>query len=157
MQKINCNFIGDFKLGDNINYNFSCLRVLYSSQDSMRMNNEDSSLFCKPITLIIVSIIEALLYDLFSRITNNTREGVRNIAEQVLNDVRSKTIDQLETYIAAARKHDLLGATGTDLYIKLDELRKVRNRVHIQNVKNNLNKMKSMFTPLQDNMMRRKY
>lgn len=130
---VNSGFIGEFKTGDNIIYNLSCLGVLYSAQNSALSSG--AQLFSKPITITMVSIIEALLHDLFYRIKNHTNEGVQNIAAKVLEDVRSKTLDQLETYIAAARKHDLLGAAGTDLYEKLDEIRKVRNRIHIQNVK----------------------
>jgi hypothetical protein len=133
MFKVSSSFIGDFKTGDNIIYNLSCLKVLYAAQESA--SSSEAGLFSKPITITMVSIIEALLHDLFYRIKNHTSEGVQNIAIKVLKDVRSKTLDQLETYIAAAKKHDLLGAAGTDLYEKLDELRKVRNRIHIQNVK----------------------
>lgn len=136
MFTVSSGFIGEFKTGDNIIYNLGCLGALYSAQNSA--SSSESRLFSKPITITMVSIIEALLHDLFYRIKNHTSESVKNIATKVLEDVRSKTLDQLETYIAAVKKHDLLGAAGTDLYEKLDELRKVRNRIHIQNVKQQL-------------------
>ena len=136
MFNVNSGFVGEFKTGDNINYNLNCLKALYAAQNSV--SPPEARLFCKPITIILVSIIEALLHDLFFRIKKHTSEGVPNIATQVLDDVRSKTLDQLKTYIAAAKKHDLLGVFGPDLYEKLDELRQVRNRVHIQNVKKQL-------------------
>lgn len=146
MFKVNSGFIGGFKTGDNINYNLNCLKALYAAQNAA--SPSEARLFCKPITITLVSIIEALLHDLFFRIKSHTSEGVQNIATQVLDDVRSKTLDQLQTYIASAKKHDLLGASGSDLYEKLDELRQVRNRVHIQNVKKQLDLDEArVFTP----------
>jgi len=87
MFTVSSGFIGEFKTGDNIIYNLSCLRVLYSAQNSA--SSSESQLFSKPITIKMVSIIEALLHDLFYRITNHTSEGVQNIATKVLEDVRS--------------------------------------------------------------------
>lgn len=93
-------------------------------------------LFCKPITLILVSISEALLHDLFYRIVNHTDEGIKNVASTTLTKIRKKKkIDQLGAYIDSSRKYDLLGAIGTNLYQELDSLRILRNRVHIQNSK----------------------
>ncbi|XOZ32548.1 hypothetical protein ACMDCT_10050 [Halomonadaceae bacterium KBTZ08] len=134
MFTVNSGFIGHFKTGDNINYNLNSLKVMYAAQNTA--SPSDSLLLCKPITITLGSIIEALLHDLFFRIKNHTNEGVKNVAEKALKDVRSKKLDQLETYIASARKHDLLGAIGTGLYEQLDDLRRTRNRIHIQNVKN---------------------
>lgn len=39
-------------------------------------------------------------------------------------------------YISSAKKHSLLGAPTEAIYNELDELRKLRNRVHMQNEKN---------------------
>ncbi|AZR41278.1 hypothetical protein [Marinobacter salarius] len=136
MFTVSSGFIGDFKTGDNIVYNLKTLNALYSAQGAA--SSSEAHFFCKPITITMVSIIEALLHDLFFRVQSHTSEGVKNIADKVLSDIRSKTLDQLQTYITAAKKHDLLGAAGTELYEKLDELRKVRNRIHIQNVKQQL-------------------
>ena len=133
MFKIDSGFVGDFKTGDNINYNLMCLRALYKAQNSV--TPAETSHFCKPIISTMAFIVEALLHDLFFRIQNHTKEGVQHIAEKVMKKVQSKTLDQLETYIASAKKHNLLSDDGTDLYDDLDELRKVRNRVHIQNIK----------------------
>lgn len=131
---VNSDFVGDFKTGDNINLNLKTLKILYDFQKSK--SKTEASLLCKPIIIILASIVEALLHDLYFRIYNHTTEGVKNIAARVLSDIRDKKIDKLQTYIASAQKNDLLDASSTDLYEKLDELRKVRNRIHIQNVKN---------------------
>jgi len=133
MFTVSSGFIGIFKTGDNINYNLNCLRELYEAQRASPAQNKH--LFCKPITLILVSIIEALLHDLFFRIVNYTNEGIKNIASETLKKIRNKKIDQLETYVASAKKYNLLDAIGTGLYDHLDSLRKLRNRIHIQNTK----------------------
>lgn len=138
MFNVDSGFIGDFKTGDNINYNLAVLKSLYECQKSAYAANPE--ILSKPITITITSIIEALLHDLIFRIQQYTKEGVRDVAVKVLTDVRSKKLDKLQTYIAAIKKHDLLAASGTDLYDKIDELRVVRNRIHIQNVKQQLDR-----------------
>lgn len=133
MFTISSGFIGQFKTGDNINYNLSCLHELYEAQRNSPAHKKN--LFCKPITLLLISIVEALLHDLFFRIVNYTNEGIKNVAAETLKKIRKKKIDQLETYIASAKKYNLLDAIGTALYQQLDSLRKLRNRIHIQNTK----------------------
>ena len=52
-------FIWDFKVGDNILYNFEILQNLYISRQKL----QDKDIFNKPITITTVSIIEAILLD----------------------------------------------------------------------------------------------
>jgi hypothetical protein len=85
-----------------------------------------------------VSILEAVLYDFHLRARTFTREGIQNVASDILDALRAKEGDELGKYIASARKHDLFDLAGTCFYDCLDELRKLRNRVHIQNTKNEL-------------------
>jgi hypothetical protein len=127
------NFMGSFKLGDNIVYNLSVLRELYALQEAGNANQTE--LLRKPIILVIASIAEALLFDLYLRIEHYTNEGVPNIPNDVLEEIRTKTIDEFSKYIANAKSKSLLG-TDPALYDALDELRKLRNRIHIQNTKN---------------------
>jgi len=131
---IDSSFIGSFKLGDNINYNLSILAVLYAARDGAVLYQR--GLYRKPITLLNISILEAVLYDFHLRAKTFTREGIQNVATNILDQIRSKKIDELEKYIASARKHDLFDLAGTCFYDCLDQLRKIRNRVHIQNTKN---------------------
>src|SRR5262249_40115729 len=50
--------------------------------------------------------------------------------------IRGKNLkDELEKYIASAKKHNLFASAGAEFYELLDELRRLRNRVHIQNTK----------------------
>jgi hypothetical protein len=126
-------FIGSFKLGDNIVHNLAIIRELYAYQKSA--TQEQSQLLIKPIVVLIGSVAKAILYDLYVvKIAKFTNEGVPSIPQNVLEETRDKTIDDFAKYIDNARSKSLLGASS-DLYDSLNELRKLRNRVHIQNAR----------------------
>ena len=127
-------FILNFKLGDNINHNLSVLALLYRYYNAEDENGK--RLLCKPITILLVSIIEAVLHDFHRRIRMLTYEGIANLSYEIIEYVRGKKIDELEKYIASARKHDLFASQDAAFYDLLDELRRLRNRIHIQNIKN---------------------
>ena len=126
-------FVGSFKLGDNIVHNFEILRELYAIQKTG--TQAQAEILRKPIVVFIGSIAEALLYDLYVvKISSFTHEGVPNILQEALDEIRTKTIDEFAKYISNAQSKSLL-STAVELYEALDELRKLRNRVHIQNAK----------------------
>lgn len=131
---VRSNFIGNFKLGDNINHNLHILRLLYRYFEAGEPTEQQ--LLHKPIILTLVSITEAILYDFHFRIRNYTIEGVRNLSEEVLNYIRGKKLDELGKYISIARKHVFFDLAHINFYDVLDELRKLRNRIHIQNSMN---------------------
>jgi hypothetical protein len=79
-------------------------------------------LLCKPIILLLVSIIEAVLHDLHRRIKTFTIEGVQNLATSAGDYIRLKKIDEFEKYIASAKKHDLFNLADSGFYQQLDEL-----------------------------------
>ena len=59
-----------------------------------------------------------------------------SLTDSIMSYVRGKKLsDELGKYIVSARKHDLFGARKTNVYDVLDELRRLRNRIHIQNSK----------------------
>ena len=134
MFTVSSGFIGDFKLGDNVIHNLRILAYFYQRQADP--HDIDAWLLRKPIIILIGSICEAILHDLHQRMQTYTTEGVRGIASTVLSYVRGKKIDKFEHYISSAKKHSLLGPPTEDIYDDLDQLRKLRNRVHIQNEKN---------------------
>jgi len=113
-------------------HNLAILKELYDVQESG--TSERRALLRKPIIITIASIAEAVLFDLYLRIRYFTREGVPNIPEEVLEEIRTKTVDEFAKYIANAQSKALLGS-GKSIYEDLDELRMLRNRVHIQNSK----------------------
>ena len=90
---------------------------------------------CKPIIILLASVCEAILCDLHMRIKEHTSKGVRNITRGVIQYISNKRIEKFDTYIKSTRKHDFFDASDSDLYDVLDGLRKLRNRVHIQNSK----------------------
>ncbi len=131
---IDSKFIGDFKIGDNINHNLKILEVLYKQYAAA--NDEEKRLVCKPIIVLLVSLIDAVFYDLHTRIKTFTIEGVENIIASSIEYIRTrKKMDDLEKYIASAKKHGLIEPPNDKFYDGLDELRKLRNRIHIQNTK----------------------
>ncbi len=134
MFTVSSQFIGSFKLGDNINHNLRILTLLY--RYSTTGEKTERELLCKPIILTLVSITEAILHDFHFRIKHFTAEGVRNLSEEVIGYIRGKRQDKLEKYISSARKHDFFSLEYTNFYDVLDVLRKLRNRIHIQNPKN---------------------
>jgi hypothetical protein len=134
MVTIKSKFMGDFKVGDNINHNLDVLGLLYRHYGEA--DEKEKRLLCKPIILLLVSIIEAVLYDLHMRIKVFTVEGVKNLTASAADYIRLKKIDEFEKYIASAKKHDLFDSVDSGFYQQLDNLRKLRNRIHIQNTKN---------------------
>ena len=75
MVTIESKFIGDFKIGDNINCNLEILALLYD-----RFNGGDQQqrrLLCKPIVVLLASIVEAVLYDFHKRVNySRSRECI---------------------------------------------------------------------------------
>lgn len=132
MQHVKSHFIGSFKVGDNICYNLKILKLLYSHLEDSE--EEARRLLCKPIVVTLVSVTEAVIYDLHYRVRAFHREGIQGVSDGVLSYIRAAKLHDYEKQIASAKRHRLLG-TNMILYERLDELRKLRNRIHIQNSK----------------------
>ena len=131
MFKVKNNFAGSFKVSDNIEYNCKILNQLYEYFKSG--TEEQKKHLCKPITVIIVSIIEAMLSDFIEiRVKYHTKEGIKGISDEVLEEIRKKRISKMSQYIDCIEKYKLFGKTD---YESLHSLRKLRNRIHIQNIK----------------------
>lgn len=131
---IPANFIGVFKIGDNINYNLEVLRVLYEQYNTPDF---EYAYLIKPIVIINTSIIEAILYD-FIRVRiqkASLSERIGNISHEVISAITSKKLDRFEHYISQVRIYDFFSLSDTNFYEAMNTLRKVRNRVHIQNEK----------------------
>lgn len=123
-ETIRCNFIGDFKVGDNILANGNALCRLSAT-------NEDN-VFNKLIVVQAGSIVEASLDQIIYRAQNYTKEGVPNIPEEDLKKIRDTKIERFNNIIQAMQTHKLLDELGGTVYDDLHRLRKLRNRVHIQ-------------------------
>jgi len=129
------NFIGHFKTGDNICHNLRILKLLYRQYNTS--DSHEKILLSKPIILILISIIEACLHDFHMRVRTHTIEGISNLDEAIIEEIRISGEEEFGYYIANAKTHDLFdmrGKTEGRFYERLDQLRKLRNRIHIQNI-----------------------
>lgn len=148
-------FIWEFKLGDNIKYNIDILFGLV--ENSVDRNN----IYNKPISIIAISIIEAIMIDFLYRLyhgTNHFPSKLNNRCDEIKDILRDKNCSKInnllkdDMYIAYELKNfnfspmislykrlELLGS-GDYIYDNLDKLSKFRNRVHIKNYYDNFEK-----------------
>lgn len=129
-------FFWDFKRMDNVNYNFQIIEELFK----IKINNNENTQLNKPIILILTAIIECILYDFVRRVTEHRKELIQGLDEEIIDDTRNKICDQFEPLIAHAKKHNLLQDDQGKIYQDLDFIRKLRNRIHIQNRQNQLDR-----------------
>lgn len=131
MWKITASFLASFKIGDNIHYNLEVLKTLYKGYNTL---SKDRVIYLeKPITLILVAICEAIIYDFIKRSQWYTVEGVDGLTEHQLNTLRSSKAWSMDKKIKLFKQINLLGTSDDSLYELLDSLSKLRNRIHIQN------------------------
>lgn len=131
-------FVGHFKNGDNIAYNLKILGLLYE-QYNQEVSWQRKSLLRKPIIIFNVSVTEALLDDLFFRVRYFFNEGslglsdnaYKNIKEEMFK-LKPKDFNKFEKYIKLVRENNIF-TQDDSFYENLDKLRKLRNRIHIQN------------------------
>lgn len=115
---------------DNAVYNFNIINHLI--QDSAKRKNK--SFYYKPLTILIIGIIECVLYDILCRIKEERHEGIR-LSKTEKNTIRSKKWhDKFKCYIDICKKHNLLG-NNSKIYYDLHKYSLIRNRIHIQNHK----------------------
>src|ERR1700719_3231599 len=80
IETIRCNFIGDFKVGDNIVANAKALCRLSATNENNTFN--------KLLVVQAGSIVEAALDQIIYRAQNYTKEGVPNIPADDLKNIR---------------------------------------------------------------------
>lgn len=124
-------FFWNFKRMDNANYNFKIIEVLYNA----KKQSGGEKYFNKPIILHLMAIVECMLYDFFDRVRLFTNDPFPNIDAQVIADLRAmRETDELKRLLPPLENRNVLQApTGDSIYTDLEHLRKVRNRIHIQN------------------------
>jgi hypothetical protein len=122
--EIPCNFVGSFKVGDNLRYNCELLCNLLAG-------NADGA-FNKVIVLQVGAILEAALTQIIYRAQNFNLEGVPNIVEEDRLKIEEAKIDKFAVAIDVLRKYDVLNGLGADTYDEMHRLRKYRNKIHIQ-------------------------
>ncbi|WP_140056118.1 hypothetical protein [Oceanibaculum nanhaiense] len=117
-------YIGDFKVGDNIAYNSDVLCELVNSNDGGRFN--------KLIVIQAASILEASLGEIIYRAQKFYIEGLSGIKEKDLEEIRGKKIDKLNNIILIMQKYKILHNLSETIYSEINELRILRNKIHIQ-------------------------
>lgn len=123
-ETITCRFIGDFKVGDNLVLNADALCKLSAA-------NEDG-VFNKLMVIEAGSIVEASLHEIIYRAQNFTKEGVPNISKEDRDELATKTVELFNNIINIMRKYKILDGLGAGIYYELHNLRRYRNKVHIQ-------------------------
>ena len=156
-------FVWDFKHGDNIVYNFEVLRSLYNARD----NDPQPNLLNKPITISIVSIVEAILVDFLARIDQATSHLPAGIDIQTLTDIKSEIEKQkkpvklddeilgeqiylkrkmyhFNEIVGIFKKYEVFGGKDDDIYEQLSTFGAIRNRVHIENYHRNFEERENL-------------
>jgi hypothetical protein len=123
-EKIDCGFIGDFKVGDNLIRNADALCRLDA--------NNDAGIFNKLMVIQAGSIAEAALQQIIHRAQHFNREGVPNILETDRLAIAEKKIEKFAVIIDVMEKYKILDGLGISVYSELHKLREYRNKVHIQ-------------------------
>jgi hypothetical protein len=147
-------FIWNFKVGDNIAFNFIILFALYRQKESIEEKNR--YILNKPIAIIIVSIIEAVFYDLICRLGQATTHFPESIPQDKRDLIKNK-IDKERQWFAykdssgEVKKYkriknyslkeivnfleqcELFGIKGSLIYAHLRDALFLRNRIHIFN------------------------
>src|SRR2546428_11947745 len=126
---INGTFMWSFKKGDNIVYNFEILWELYKARG---VKQSRTPYYNKPITLLIVAIIECIFDDFINRVGQHVYDRIPNLTSKEIILIQAKKLDKLEHYISIAKKYSLFERDAS-FYETLHFLRRARNRFHIQN------------------------
>lgn len=121
---ISSNFIGDFKIGDNICYNGAVLCALMEANKSDDLN--------KLIVVQVGSILESALSQIIYRAQNYNTEGVPGISEADRREITRRIVDKFNSIIDVMRKHHILDDVGQGINDDLHKLRQYRNKIHIQ-------------------------
>lgn len=122
--EIPCNFVGSFKVGDNLRYNCEVLCNLNAANAGNAFN--------KLIVLQVGAILEAALIQIIFRAQHFNLEGVPNIVEADRLKIEESKIDKFAVSIDVLRKYNVLNGLGGDIYDEMHRLRKYRNKIHIQ-------------------------
>ena len=78
-------FIWSFKVGDNIVYNFRILSLLYKKKEQ---DSIDKDLYNKPIIIFIISILEAVFFDLMFRLSQSTDHFPKHIPSRTRKKIK---------------------------------------------------------------------
>src|SRR5437868_8194187 len=108
---IPCNFVGSFKVGDNLVFNGRILCDLAEANDAGTLN--------KPAVIQVGSILEAALAQIIYRAQNYNQEGVPNITEADRLQIEGEKADKFFNVIGVLEKYGVLNGLGAGIYADL--------------------------------------
>lgn len=119
-------FFWDFKRMDNVDHNFTIIQHIL---------NTNSLMVFKPVIVLTASIIECILYDFLTRIQEHSREKIVNLSTNEIALIKNKELpNAFYNYIQLYKKHSIFN-NCEGLYAKMEKICEMRNRIHIQNLK----------------------
>lgn len=150
-------FNWNFKFGDNIKHNIEEVFFLYQVKNDSCKNTKEKQFLNKHISIVLVGVIEAILYDFVVRlseatnhfpliINNCTRTEIKKyIAEQKVPYEYSKSktkilrVNNYSLYqiLKILKEFELLESKSSPVYDTLEQVTFFRNRIHICNWHNN--------------------
>lgn len=162
-------FIWSFKVGDNILHNYEGILFLYTLKATFNQENSDHAVkrrfLNKHISITIVSIIEAILYDFVTRLDSATNQFPKSIPLHKEREIKRYILSQKVPFKTAIGEHlrvknypftqllnlikkfELLGDGNSTIYSALEKIGYFRNRIHIYNWFDNFEKdEKNVFT-----------
>jgi hypothetical protein len=110
---IPCNFVEDFKVGENLALNARLLCKFAEADGG----------FHKLIVVQASSIVESALAQIISRAKNFSGEGVPNFSEEDRAGINKGDIGRFKTIIDVMAKYNVLDGLGSDVYDDLNKLR----------------------------------
>lgn len=150
-------FNWNFKVGDNIKHNVQEVFFLYKIKKENCSNTKEKQFLNKHISIILVAIIEAILYDFVVRLSDATNQFPLIIDDKKRKDIKKYISEQKVSYeskklgskmlrvknyslsqiLKLLQKFELLEPKDSPVYNTLEEATHFRNRIHIYNWFNN--------------------
>jgi len=153
-------FNWNFKVGDNIKHNIQEVFFLYKIKKDNCVGTKEKQFLNKHISIVLVCIIEAILYDFVVRLSEATNHFPLIIDEKKRKDIKKYIAEQKVIYESKELKMKMLRVKNYSLsqilrllkefklleqkdslfYKTLEEATYFRNRIHIYNWFNNFEK-----------------
>jgi len=150
-------FNWNFKVGDNIKHNLEEVFFLYKIKQDSCSSTKEKQFLNKHISMTLVGIIEAILYDFVVRLDNATNQFPLIIDDKKRKDIKKYISEQKVPYelkklgvkmlkvknysltqiLKLLQKFELLEAKNSPIYNTLEQATYFRNRIHIYNWFNN--------------------
>jgi|GEM_PF-2161672 len=127
-------FFWDYTRKDNVVYNFKCLETLCI----LNISSDLKRYVCKPIIILLASILECVFFDFLTRTQGHTKEKIPNVSAEDVASIKNTELPRsFLNFSELMKKYEFLGEENLSIYSELRNLVNVRNRIHIQNLKKN--------------------